>query len=72
MPPPLAMSDEMHEVDEAEMLEEQYETEGSDFAMPFGNTTDDSTAIGDAPERPTDPNDLNGGSRGGRGGRDDW
>jgi hypothetical protein len=71
IPPPLAAGDDgMHEVDDAEMLEEQYETEGSDFAMGFGNPTDDSTAIGGAPERPTDPNDFNGG-RGG-GGRDDW
>jgi hypothetical protein len=64
------MDDAMHEVDDAEMLEEQYETEGSDFAMPFGGNTEDSTAIGDAPERPTDPNDING--RRGGGGRDDW
>ncbi|HEY5950400.1 MAG TPA: hypothetical protein VIV40_33145 [Kofleriaceae bacterium] len=72
VPPPLAMGDEMHEVDDAEMLEEQYETEGSDFAMAFGagGPDDSSTAIGGAPERPTDPNDINGG-RGG-GGRDDW
>jgi hypothetical protein len=68
VPPPLAMDDAMHEVDDAEMIEEQYETEGSDFAMGFGGQTDDSGA----PERPTDPNDLNGGRRGGGGGRDDW
>jgi hypothetical protein len=71
VPPPLAMDDAMHEVDDAEMLEEQYETEGSDFAMPFGGNTEDTTA--GAPERPTDPNDFNGnGRRGGGGGRDDW
>ena len=70
VPPP--MGDEMHEVDEAEMLEEQYEAEGSDFAMSFGGggETGD-TAIGGAPERPTDQ-DVRGGGRGGRGGRDDW
>lgn len=74
-PPPLAASDEMHEVDDAEMLEEHYESEGSDFAMSFGAGQapgDDATAIGGAPERPTDPNDFNAGRGGGRGGRDDW
>ena len=69
VPPPLAaMEDSMHEVDDAEMLDEQYESEGADFAMPLGGG-EDQTAIGGAPERPTDPNDFNGG---GRGGRDDW
>jgi len=65
VPPPLAMDDGMHEV-EAEMLEEQYENEGSDFAMSFGGGgggDGESTEIGGAPERPTDP-------RGGRG--EDW
>ena len=64
----------MHEVDDAEMLEEHYEAEGSDFAMSFGaKNPDEETEIGGAPERPTDPNDFNGGrSGGGRGGRDDW
>ena len=72
MPPPLAVTDEtMHEVDDAEMIEEHYENEGADFAMPFGQESGDSTAIGGAPERPTDPNDFNRG-RGGGGGRDDW
>ena len=68
-PPPLAMDDGMHEVDDAEMLEEQYENEGSDFAMSFGSGgggDGESTEIGDAPERPTNPS----GGRGGRG--EDW
>ncbi len=71
MPPPLAMGDDMQEVDENALLEEQYENEGQDFAMSFGgqNTDDSQTAIGNAPERPTDPRDFRGG---GRGGRDDW
>ena len=73
VPPPLQQ--EM-DVEEAEMLEEQYENEGDDFAMSFGAKNgdgDDSTSIGGAPERPTDPNDFNGGGRGGgRGGRGDW
>lgn len=73
VPPPLAMDDGMHEVDEAEMLEEQYDNEGNDFAMSFGGGDGGETAIGGAPERPTDPNDFNGGGRGGRGGRgEDW
>ena len=57
-------------VDDAEMLEEHYENEGDDFAMPFNASGgDDSTAIGGAPERPTDPNDFTGGgSSGGKGG----
>lgn len=67
VPPPLM---EEMAVDDAEMLEEHYETEGSDYAMGFGNEAPagEETAIGEAPERPTDPNDYNGG----RGGRDDW
>jgi hypothetical protein len=69
VPPPLAASDDMHEVDDAEMLDEQYENEGQDFAMQFGGDVE-STAIGNAPERPTDPSDFQRG-RGGRGG-DDW
>lgn len=74
MPPPLALGDDMQEVDETALLEEQYENEGQDFAMGFGNqASDDSeTAIGNAPERATDPSDFQGGGRGGRGGRDDW
>lgn len=71
IPPPLEMHDE--EVGDAEMLEEHYETEGSDFAMPFnaGGGEGEATSIGGAPERPTDENM---GGRGGRGGngRDDW
>jgi hypothetical protein len=71
-PPPLEAGDDLHEVDDAEMLDEQYENEGSDFAMSFGGGNgDDSTSIGGAPERPTDPSDF--GGRGGRGGRgEDW
>jgi len=68
-PPPLAAVDDMQEVEDAEMLEEQYDNEGNDFAMSFGqHQVDDQTAIGGAPERPTDPSDFNGG----RGGRNDW
>ena len=72
--PPLEMGDDMQEVDEGALLDEQYENEGSDFAMSFGkqNADDSQTAIGNAPERPTDPSDFNGGGRGGRGGRGDW
>jgi len=72
VPPPLQQ--EM-DVEDAEMLEEQYENEGDDFAMSFGAKNadaDDATSIGGAPERPTDPSDFNGGGRGGRGGRGDW
>ena len=69
VPPP--MMEEM-EVDDGEMLEEHYDNEGDDFAMNFGagggGNTEDQTAIGGAPERPTDPNDFTGGgSKGGRG-----
>ena len=71
VPPPMAMGDELHEVDDAEMLEEHYENEGGDFAMAFGGNTEDTSANAEAPERPTEPNDFNGG-RGGRGGRNDW
>ena len=73
VPPPLAM-DDMQEVDDAEMLDEQYENEGQDFAMQFGANGGgeaESTAIGNAPERPTDPSDFNRGRGGGRGG-EDW
>src|SRR5262245_14343414 len=73
------MGEEMHEVDEAEMLEEHYDNEGNDYAMSFGAGDDgESTAMGSAPERPTDPSDFRGGGGGGgggrvgRGGRDDW
>jgi hypothetical protein len=64
VPPPLALGDEMQEVDETALLEEQYDNEGQDFAMAFGNqASDDSqTAIGNAP----------GEGRGGRSDRDDW
>jgi hypothetical protein len=73
VPPPMA--EEMHEVDEAEMLEEHYDNEGNDYAMSFGaGGGGESTEIGGAPERPTDQ-DFGGrgrGGGGGRGGRDDW
>jgi hypothetical protein len=65
VPPPLALGDEMQEVDETALLEEQYENEGQDFAMSFGGNqaSDDSqTAIGNTP----------GEGRGGRSDRDDW
>lgn len=67
VPPPLM---EEMAVDDAEMLEEHYEAEGSDYAVGFSTETPagEEIALGDAPERPTDPNDYNGG----RGGRDDW
>jgi hypothetical protein len=69
-PPPLAAPDDgMHEVDETEMLEEQYEAEGADFAMQFGGNGEDQTAIGNEPNRPTQA-DFGRGGRGG--GRDDW
>jgi hypothetical protein len=76
IPPPL---DEALDVEEAAMLEEQYETEGSDFAMSFGQggaNEAEATAIGGAPERPTDNDDMRGGGGWGRGGNkrndDDW
>ncbi len=66
-PPPMEAHDDVHEVDDAAMLDEgAYENEGNDFAMAFGGGGDndgESTSIGSAPERPTDPN-------GGRG--EDW
>ena len=63
------MAEEMHEVDDAEMLEEAYDAEGGDYAMSFGGGNGESA--GGAPERPTDQ-DVGHGGRGGRGGRDDW
>jgi hypothetical protein len=68
-PPPRPGTEDAMQVDDAEMIEEHYENQGSDYAMTFGNS-DDATSIGEAPERPTDPSDWNGG-RGG-GGRGDW
>jgi hypothetical protein len=68
MPPPLANTlDDALDVDDAAMLEEQYENEGDDFAMKFNPNTGEGeeTAIGHAPERPTEAN------MGGNG-RDDW
>jgi hypothetical protein len=53
----------MHEVDEAEVLDEDsLENEGGDYA---GGHEAEPTAIGTAPERPTET-DMGGG------GRDDW
>lgn len=66
-PPPRPGTEDAMQVDDAEMIEEHYENQGSDYAMTFGNS-DDQTSIGEAPERPTDPSDWNGG----RGGRGDW
>lgn len=67
VPPPLEMGDDaMQEVDAAEMLEEQYEAEGADYATSFDNNAEDQTSIGETPERTADPNDWNGG----RGGND--
>ena len=54
MPPP--MQEEL-DVEDAAMLEEQYENEGDDFAMAFNpgaGGDGESTAIGGAPERPTE------------------
>lgn len=73
VPPPLAMVDEALDVDDASMLEEQYENEGSDFATAFGTQTLDNegeeTSIGGAPDRPTEA-DIGSGRHGG--GRNDW
>ena len=67
IPPPLATVDDALDVDDAAMLEEQYENEGDDFAVPFnasaGGEDGEHTAIGGAPETNTG---------GGRGNRDDW
>ena len=66
-PPPNRPDSNVEEIGDDGLLEEQYESEGGDFAMAFGGQPgDDSTAIGSAPERPTD-NDMSG-----RGGKDDW
>ena len=68
MPPPLANTiDDAVDVDDSAMLEEQYETEGNDFSMPFNAAGGDgeATSIGGAPERPTEA-DMGGN------GRDDW
>lgn len=66
-PPPLEAHEDVHEVDDAAMLDEgAYENEGNDFAMSFGSGgggEGEETSIGGAPERPTDPS-------GGRG--EDW
>jgi hypothetical protein len=66
-PPPLETQDDVHEVDDAAMLDEgAYENEGNDFAMSFGGGGEaEATSIGGAPERPTDPSDP-------RRGGDDW
>lgn len=64
--------DDALDVEDAAMLEEQYETEGNDFAMAFNPNApvagdgDDATSIGAAPERPTEA-DMNR-----RNDRDDW
>ncbi len=69
-PPPLEPHDDL-DLD-ALLPEAHYENEGDDFAMSFGNTTDDQTIAGDAPPaaRPsdafgaaTDPSPAPGGSR---------
>lgn len=71
-PPPPPMAEEAHEV-EAEMLEAQYDTEGGDYAMSFGNQADEQTVIGGAPEQPTDGSGASGPSGwNGGGGRNDW
>ena len=58
-PPPMEAHEDVHEVDDAAMLDENaYENEGADFAMNFGaGQSDEATSIGSAPERPTDPSD---------------
>ncbi|MBA3463527.1 MAG: hypothetical protein H0T46_26460 [Deltaproteobacteria bacterium] len=51
-PPPLAAPahDDVHDVDEAALLEDHYEAEGNDFAMAFAaGPGDDSTSIGGPP-----------------------
>lgn len=59
-PPPLEPAEDSLDVEDAGALveEHQYENEGDDFAMAFGNMVaedgGDSTMIGDAPERPTE------------------
>jgi hypothetical protein len=74
-PPPPAWqaapaAQEPMEVDDAAMLEEQYENDGDDFAMAFGSSAevpgDDATSIGSVPESPADPSELR------RDDRDDW
>jgi len=64
-----AAHDDIHEVDDAAMLDEgAYENEGNDFAMAFGGGQEnesEATSIGGAPERPTDPGDP-------RSGGEDW
>jgi hypothetical protein len=70
IPPPLAAADEtMHEVGDAEMLEEHYDSEGADYAMSYGGQQqgDDQTSLGEEPDGAND-----GGHGNGRGGRDDW
>src|SRR5262249_53266252 len=57
-PPPGRPGSEAVELDEGAMLEEQYDNEGQDFAMGFGNRGNgDSTAVGGAPQRPSDRTD---------------
>lgn len=76
-PPPLAPAGETHEdsldVDGALIEEAQYENEGGDFAMAFGEA---GVSEDEAPERPTEANIEEGtevASPGGRRGRgEDW
>lgn len=74
IPPPLAAGEDALDVDDAAMLEEQYDSEGGDFAMGFGNQTLDhdgeQTSIGGVPERPTEM-DMGRNGRGGNG-HSDW
>src|SRR5262252_7515016 len=51
-PPPLAAADEMV-VDDASMLEDHYDNEGSDYALSFGQEEGESTSLGSPPEKTT-------------------
>jgi hypothetical protein len=52
-PMPLAPAEDSMEVEDAAMLEDHYDNEGSDFAMAFGNEEAESTALGSPPEKTT-------------------
>jgi hypothetical protein len=54
--------DDALSVDEAELVDEQYDDGGGDYAMKF-NKNEEETEIGGTPDRPTDPNDFGSGGR---------
>ena len=70
MPPPMPDTHDELDVDAASLLEEQYENEGADFGMSFGQGNEgneaEATSIGGAPERPTEADMKR------RDDRDDW